>query len=78
VGYTEKDWGWEFPRKWVWVQSNQFTGNPGSCLLFSIASIPFPNEQVQLFEFVGFLGFLKIGSSGELFRFATYTGALGA
>ncbi|KAG0290815.1 hypothetical protein BGZ98_003279 [Dissophora globulifera] len=40
VGYTEKDWGINFPSTWIWIQSNIFSVSPGSSLLVSLASIP--------------------------------------
>ncbi|KAF8929493.1 hypothetical protein BGZ47_001019 [Haplosporangium gracile] len=40
VGYTEKDWGVNFPSTWVWAQANMFEAAPGSSLLISVASIP--------------------------------------
>ena len=39
----------------------------------SVASIPFPNNRLELLRFRGFLGGLWTG--GKLYRFATYTGA---
>ncbi|KAF9998458.1 hypothetical protein BGZ80_004480 [Entomortierella chlamydospora] len=40
IGYTEKDWGINFPSTWVWTQTNIFKNVPGSSMLFSLASIP--------------------------------------
>ncbi|GJJ78719.1 tocopherol cyclase [Entomortierella parvispora] len=40
VGYTEKDWGINFPSTWIWGQTNIFEKAPGSSLLLSVASIP--------------------------------------
>ncbi|KAF9116739.1 hypothetical protein BGW39_002605 [Mortierella sp. 14UC] len=40
VGYTEKDWGVNFPSTWVWAHANLFESAPGSSLLVSVASIP--------------------------------------
>ncbi|KAF9086456.1 hypothetical protein BGX29_001386 [Mortierella sp. GBA35] len=40
VGYTEKDWGVNFPSTWVWAQANMFDNAPGSSLMISVASIP--------------------------------------
>ena len=33
VGYTEKDWGINFPSTWIWGQTNIFEKAPGSSLL---------------------------------------------
>jgi hypothetical protein len=76
---VEKDWGSAFPRTWLWCQSNHFVCDeetPGpwcqqsATLLLSIASIPFPSNEVEIFRFRGFLGGLRVGDA--LYRFATY------
>lgn len=66
-GYIEKDWGKSFPKWWVWIQSNHFKEKDVS-LTFAIAKIPWMNK-----HFTGFISFLKI--KGEMYLFATYTGA---
>jgi len=66
-GYIEKDWGAAFPEGYVWMQTNHF-GHPNICLTGSIALIPWLGS-----VFRGFIVGLWI--DGELFRFATYTGA---
>lgn len=66
-GYIEKDWGTAFPEGYVWMQSNHFSRS-GVCLTASIAIIPWLRN-----AFRGFIVGLWI--EGELFRFATYTGA---
>ncbi|CAO3568091.1 unnamed protein product [Mortierella alpina] len=40
VGYTEKDWGVNFPSTYIWAHTNLFERSPGSSLLLSVASIP--------------------------------------
>ncbi|KAF9927787.1 hypothetical protein BGZ67_007322 [Mortierella alpina] len=40
VGYTEKDWGVNFPTTYIWAQTNMFEKSPGSSLLVSAASVP--------------------------------------
>jgi len=66
-GYIEKDWGTAFPEAWVWQQSNHFSEDEIS-LTASIAIIPWVRK-----AFPGFIiGFLW---NGQLYRFATYTGA---
>ncbi|KAF9346336.1 hypothetical protein BGX26_002167 [Mortierella sp. AD094] len=40
IGYTEKDWGINFPSTWIWTQTNIFKNVPGSSMLLSLASIP--------------------------------------
>lgn len=66
-GYTEKDWGHTMPRSWIWMQSNSFP-TPGVSFMTSIATVPWLSK-----EFCGFLGFLRV--NGEVYQFATYTGA---
>ena len=53
-GYIEKDWGTSFPKKYCWIQCNNFASSEDS-LFFSIAHIPFLG-----FEFMGFIGILKV------------------
>jgi len=74
--YVEKDWGSKFPKTWVWIQANHFETEGGTMatLMLSVASIPFPSDQLELLRFRGFLGCLNLPGQG-LFRFATYTGA---
>jgi hypothetical protein len=66
-GYIEKDWGSAFPSDYIWMQCNDF-GTAGTSLTASIATIPWLTG-----SFPGFIvGFLH---DGQLYRFATYTGA---
>ena len=49
--YVEKDWGSKFPKTWVWIQANHFEAPENSngavgTLMLSVASIPFPSDQV--------------------------------
>ena len=66
-GYMEKDWGRAMPSAWIWMQTNHFE-QPGVSLTFSIADIPWGSH-----SFTGFLGGFLF--NGQLYRFATYTGA---
>jgi tocopherol cyclase len=66
-GYSEKDWGKEFPAGYVWTQSNHFD-REGVCITASVADIPWLTG-----SFRGFLVGLLL--DGELMRFTTYTGA---
>jgi hypothetical protein len=66
-GYIEKDWGRSFPEAWVWMQTNHF-GQPGTCFTASIAVIPLLG-----FSLRGLI--VGLWHGGELYRFATYTGA---
>lgn len=61
TGYMEKDYGTKFPRRWLWIQTNQFTHNDIS-LVISKADL--------LGRFSGFFCFLNI--NGKEYRFATY------
>ena len=66
-GYTEKDWGQSFPSAWVWMQTNHFD-RPGTSLTASVAIIPW--------LFRSFRGMIVgLWHDGQLYRFATYTGA---
>ena len=68
-GYIEKDWGQAFPKAWIWMQSNHFgQAASGTCLTASVAIIPWLRG-----AFPGFIVGLRHG--GQLYRFATYTGA---
>ncbi|KAF9947929.1 hypothetical protein BGZ72_010147 [Mortierella alpina] len=40
VGYTEKDWGVNFPSTYIWAHTNIFERSPGSSLLLSVACVP--------------------------------------
>ena len=68
IGYIEKDWGTSFPRSWIWTQTNHFEEAEKTCLMASVAHIPWLGSY-----FIGYIvGFLW---NGTLHRFATYTGA---
>ncbi len=66
-GYIEKDWGAAFPEGYVWMQTNHFE-RPGVCLTASVAIIPWLGS-----AFPGFI--VGLWMDGNLYRFATYTGA---
>ena len=66
-GYIEKDWGKNFPKNWVWAQSNHFEV-PGISLSVSLATIPWRKS-----EFSGFIVGLQINNI--LYRFTPYRGA---
>lgn len=63
-GYIEKDWGYSFPSKYIWIQSNHFS-NSSVSLFCSIAKIPFFK-----FSFTGFI--CNFICNGNEYRFATY------
>lgn len=44
-------------------------------MLISVANIPFPNNQITLLDFTGFLGFVYDAHKDKVYRFGTYTGA---
>ncbi|MDF3001306.1 MAG: hypothetical protein K0Q48_1425 [Bacillota bacterium] len=63
-GYLEKDWGTSFPKKYIWIQCNQFKSKKVS-IFCSIAHIPFMGS-----SFLGFICNIVIGANE--YRFATY------
>ena len=71
-GYIEKDWGQSFPSAYVWMQSNHFAepgaSHAGTALTASVAMIPWVRQ-----AFRGFI--IGLWHNGQLFRFASYTGA---
>ena len=68
IGYIEKDWGVSFPSSWIWMQSNHFGLDEPTCLMVSVARIPWLRS-----HFVGFIAGFQF--RGRLYRYATYTGA---
>ena len=67
IGYTEKDWGKNFPNSWIWVQANHFNKSKIS-ISASMASIPFLGTQ-----FAGFI--IGLFVEDKLYRFTTYRSA---
>ena len=63
-GYIEKDWGKNFPKNWVWAQSNHFE-KPDISLSVSLATIPWRKS-----EFSGFIVGLQM--KDVLYRFTPY------
>ena len=63
-GYIEKDWGKNFPKDWIWAQSNQFHGEKIS-VSASLATIPWRN-----YEFSGFI--IGVLFNEKLYKFTTY------
>jgi len=63
-GYVEKDWGTSFPKKYIWIQCNNFK-NKDTSIFCSIADIPFMGK-----SFLGYISNLVI--DGREYRFATY------
>jgi len=66
-GYIEKDWGTNFPRGYVWMQTNHFDV-PQTSLTASIAVIPNLGR-----HFAGFI--VGLWHDGVLYRFTTYNGS---
>jgi hypothetical protein len=66
-GYIEKDWGKAFPDAYVWMQTNHFE-RVGVSLTASIAIIPWLGS-----AFPGYI--VGLWLDGDLYPFATYTGA---
>lgn len=67
TAYIEKDFGYSFPKSYIWCQGNNFK-NFNSSFMFSIADIPFMS-----FHFQGIICSLIIDDIE--YRFATYNGA---
>lgn len=65
IGYIEKDWGYSFPKSYIWCQGNNFQ-NSNASFMISIADIPF-----KVFHFKGIICDLIIDNNE--FRFATYS-----
>ena len=63
-GYIEKDRGTSFPKKYIWIQCNNFK-NYTTSVVASLADIPFMGRSFQ-----GFLCNLTV--EGKEYRFATY------
>lgn len=63
-GYIEKDWGYSFPKSYIWCQGNNFQ-KANASFMFSVANIPF-----KLFTFKGLICVLLIDN--EEFKFTTY------
>lgn len=66
LGYIEKDWGSSFPKKYAWIQSNDFD-NCKCCVLVSVAEIPFLG-----FNFRGCI--CVVYYKNKEYRLATYNG----
>ena len=66
-GYIEKDWGKDFPKKHLWIQSNHFDKDIKS-FTCAIADVPTPVGGMQ-----GFFCILVTNDDKE-HRFATYNG----
>ena len=64
TGYIEKDWGYSFPKKYIWCQGNEFQ-NPHASFLLSIADVP-----LKLFTFQGFICILKL--KDKEYKFTSY------
>ncbi len=64
IGYIEKDWGYSFPKHYIWCQGNDFL-NSNASFMISIADIPF-----KIFCFKGIICSLIIDDTE--YRFATY------
>lgn len=64
IGYIEKDWGYSFPKSYIWCQGNNFKNSKATFML-SIADIPF-----KLFTFTGVICDLIINDIE--YKFTTY------
>lgn len=66
--YQEKDWGYSFPKKYIWVQS-QYCIQKKAILFLSCATIP-----LRFINFTGIIMVLVI--DGKQYQFASYYGAI--
>lgn len=66
-GYIEKDWGYSFPKSYIWSQANSFLKTDASFMI-SIAHIPF-----YCFSFKGLICVLIVND--KEYRFSTYNNA---
>lgn len=66
-GYLEKDWGYSFPERYIWLQANHFPEREAS-VMASVVTIPLLKT-----SFIGHLCNLQVG--GKEYRFATYNQA---
>ena len=64
IGYIEKDWGYSFPKSYIWCQGNMFK-NKSASFMFSMADIPF-----KLFNFKGLISVLIVDN--KEYKFTTY------
>ena len=67
TNYIEKDWGYSFPKYYIWCQGNNFQ-NPNASFMISIADIPF-----KAFNFRGIICVLIIDDVE--YKFTTYNNA---
>ncbi|CAG8485148.1 23380_t:CDS:2 [Dentiscutata erythropus] len=81
-GYIEKDWGIDFPRSYIWAQTNNFKNEKGSSILFSVADVPFMSSDNLLskihflkksLRYPGRLIIFYHGSTNTTYNFSTYT-----
>ncbi|MDA3956106.1 tocopherol cyclase family protein [Oceanispirochaeta sp.] len=64
LGYIEKDWGWNFPSSYIWLQCNNFD-EPDTSFMLAVALIP-----LGPICFTGFLGFFH--NRGQTRVFGTW------
>ena len=64
-GYIEKDWGYSFPKSYIWCQGNCFKKTKEASFMLSIADIPF-----KIMHFKGLICALIIDNKEH--KFTTY------
>ena len=67
TGYIEKDWGYSFPKEYIWCQGNDFK-DANASFMISIANVPF-----KFFNFQGIICVLIIND--QEYKFTTYNNA---
>jgi tocopherol cyclase len=87
-GYIEKDWGVNFPKSWIWSQSNTFISEmkeeKSSSILISVAdfplispdnplyNVPFLRSFLSLFHLAGRIIVFYHAKSDTTYNFSTY------
>jgi tocopherol cyclase len=64
TGYIEKDWGWNFPSSYIWIQCNNFN-EPETSFMMAAARVPIGLLSGK--GILGFLGFLQTGKKVRTF-----------
>ena len=80
-GYVEKDYGLNFPKSWIWIQTNTFLQpeSDGTTLMISVADVPLVSalgqKIVDASRIRGFLVIFYHGSTKKTYNLSLFTGA---